>query len=98
MLVRGLIVGLSIAAPVGPIGVLCVRRTLADGRGTSLAAGLGAAAADAIERFEAALRGFEAERFKVWRVPPGCGALPGLPAALLGSAGAVDRPTVASLR
>ena len=97
MFERGLIIGFSIAAPAGPIGVLCIRRTLADGRGTSLAAGLGTAAADAIERFGAALRGFEAERFEVWRVLPGGGALPGLPAALLGSAGAVDRPTVASL-
>ena len=25
---RGLIIGFSIAAPVGPIGVLCIRRTL----------------------------------------------------------------------
>src|SRR5262245_25776096 len=46
--VRGLVIGFSIAAPVGPIGVLCIRRTLADGRGTGLAVGLGAAAADAV--------------------------------------------------
>ena len=32
VLVRGLIIGFSIAAPVGPIGILCIRRTLADGR------------------------------------------------------------------
>jgi len=78
-------------------GLLREERALADGRGTSLAARLGTAAADGIERFEAALRGFEAARFEVWRVPPGGGALPGPPAALLGSAGAVDRPTVPSL-
>jgi len=47
-LVRGLVIGFSIAAPVGPIGVLCIRRTLADGRVTGLAVGLGAAAADAV--------------------------------------------------
>jgi threonine/homoserine/homoserine lactone efflux protein len=47
-LLRGLLIGFSIAAPVGPIGVLCVRRTLADGRVTGLAVGLGAAAADAV--------------------------------------------------
>ena len=41
-------IGFSIAAPVGPIGVLCIRRTLADGRVTGLAVGLGAAAADAV--------------------------------------------------
>ncbi len=45
--VRGMIIGFSIAAPVGPIGVLCIRRTLADGRGVGLATGLGAATADA---------------------------------------------------
>ncbi len=45
---KGLIVGLSIAAPVGPIGVLCIRRTLADGRAAGFASGLGAATADAI--------------------------------------------------
>ncbi|HLE74827.1 MAG TPA: LysE family translocator, partial [Candidatus Bathyarchaeia archaeon] len=28
-LISGLIIGFSIAAPVGPIGVLCIRRTLA---------------------------------------------------------------------
>ena len=47
-LLRGLVIGFSIAAPVGPIGVLCIRRTLADGRATGLAVGLGAAAADAV--------------------------------------------------
>ena len=47
-LFRGLVIGFSIAAPVGPIGVLCIRRTLADGRTTGLAVGLGAATADAV--------------------------------------------------
>jgi threonine/homoserine/homoserine lactone efflux protein len=45
---RGLIIGFSIAAPVGPIGVLCIRRTLADGRAFGLVSGLGAATADAM--------------------------------------------------
>jgi threonine/homoserine/homoserine lactone efflux protein len=45
---RGLIIGFSIAAPVGPIGVLCIRRTLADGRAIGFASGLGAATADAL--------------------------------------------------
>lgn len=48
LLVRGAVIGLSIAAPVGPIGVLCIRRTLADGRLYGLVAGLGAATADAV--------------------------------------------------
>ena len=45
---RGLIIGFSIAAPVGPIGVLCIRRTLAEGSFSGLVSGLGAATADAI--------------------------------------------------
>jgi len=45
---RGLVIGFAIAAPVGPIGVLCIRRTLAEGRATGLVSGLGAATADAI--------------------------------------------------
>jgi len=47
-LLRGLVIGFSIAAPVGPIGVLCIRRTLAEGRLVGLASGLGAATADAV--------------------------------------------------
>jgi threonine/homoserine/homoserine lactone efflux protein len=46
--VQGLILGFSIAAPVGPIGVLCIRRTLAEGRAAGLVSGLGAATADAL--------------------------------------------------
>jgi threonine/homoserine/homoserine lactone efflux protein len=45
---RGLAIGFGIAAPVGPIGVLCIRRTLADGRAVGLASGLGAATGDAL--------------------------------------------------
>ena len=45
-LLRGFLLGFSIAAPVGPIGVLCIRRTLADGRLTGFLSGLGAASAD----------------------------------------------------
>ena len=46
-LLRGVAIGFSIAAPVGPIGVLCIRRTLAQGRLCGFASGLGAATADA---------------------------------------------------
>lgn len=45
---KGVIMGLSIAAPVGPIGVLCIRRTLAWGWLSGLLSGLGAATADAL--------------------------------------------------
>ena len=48
LLLRGLVIGFSIAAPVGPIGVLCIRRTLAGGRLAGLLSGLGAATADAV--------------------------------------------------
>ncbi|NJR39921.1 MAG: LysE family transporter [Leptolyngbyaceae cyanobacterium CSU_1_4] len=43
---RGLILGFFIAAPVGPIGILCIRRSLALGRMAGLVTGLGAATAD----------------------------------------------------
>ena len=43
---RGLLIGFSIAAPVGPIGVLCIRRTLAEGRLAGFLSGIGAASAD----------------------------------------------------
>ena len=46
-ILKGLAIGFSIAAPVGPIGVLCIRRSLAEGRQIGLATGLGAATADA---------------------------------------------------
>jgi threonine/homoserine/homoserine lactone efflux protein len=52
---RGFIIGFSIAAPVGPIGVLCIRRTLAKGRLRGFLSGLGAATADAFYGAIAAL-------------------------------------------
>lgn len=48
LFLRGLIIGFSIAAPVGPIGVLCIRRTLTGGRASGFLSGLGAATADAL--------------------------------------------------
>ena len=48
MFLKRLIIGFAIAAPVGPIGVLCIRRTLAEGRTTGFVSGLGAATADAM--------------------------------------------------
>ncbi len=52
---QGLVIGFSIAAPVGPIGLLCIRRSLADGRLAGLVSGLGAATADALYGILAAL-------------------------------------------
>lgn len=48
LFLRGIVIGFSIAAPVGPIGILCIRRTLAAGRMAGLLSGLGAATADAL--------------------------------------------------
>jgi threonine/homoserine/homoserine lactone efflux protein len=44
---RGVIIGLSVAAPVGPMAILCMRRTLAQGRLAGFVSGLGIATADA---------------------------------------------------
>lgn len=44
---KGVIIGFSIAAPVGPIGILCIRRSFAKGVLSGLFTGLGAATADA---------------------------------------------------
>jgi threonine/homoserine/homoserine lactone efflux protein len=41
-LLKGMGVGFAVAAPVGPVGVLCIRRTLTCGRAVGLATGLGA--------------------------------------------------------
>jgi threonine/homoserine/homoserine lactone efflux protein len=46
MLLRAIVLGFSVAAPVGPIGILCIRRTLAHGRHIGFVSGLGAATAD----------------------------------------------------
>jgi threonine/homoserine/homoserine lactone efflux protein len=48
LFLRGLAMGLAIAAPVGAIGVLCIRRTLRGGRAIGIATGLGAATADGV--------------------------------------------------
>jgi len=48
-------VGLAVAAPVGPMGMLCIRRTLADGPRAGLAIGIGIASGDALYGLVAAL-------------------------------------------
>ncbi len=45
---KGFIIGLSIAAPVGAIGVLCIRRTVTYGYKYGLFSGMGAATADGL--------------------------------------------------
>jgi threonine/homoserine/homoserine lactone efflux protein len=46
LLLKGMLVGIVIAVPVGPVGILCIRRTILDGRLAGLFSGLGAATAD----------------------------------------------------
>jgi len=46
--VKGILVGFVIAVPVGPVGVMCVRRTIFEGKLAGFVSGLGAATADAM--------------------------------------------------
>ena len=48
IVIKGVVVGFSIAAPVGPVGIICLQRTLKQGRLAGLVSGLGAATADAL--------------------------------------------------
>jgi threonine/homoserine/homoserine lactone efflux protein len=43
---KACLIGLSIAAPVGPIGLLCIQRSLSQGMRIGFATGMGAALAD----------------------------------------------------
>ncbi len=54
-LIAGFTIGFCIAAPVGPIGLLCIRRSLEHGRVVGFVSGLGAATADAAGGLVAAL-------------------------------------------
>jgi threonine/homoserine/homoserine lactone efflux protein len=45
---KGLIIGFAMAVPIGPIGVMCIRKTLAEGHTRGLIIGLGAASADSL--------------------------------------------------
>jgi threonine/homoserine/homoserine lactone efflux protein len=48
LFLRGVVIGFSLAVPVGPVGILCIRRTLAHGDKRGFFTGLAAASADAI--------------------------------------------------
>lgn len=48
LFIKGFIIGLSLAIPLGPIGLLCIRRTLARGLAAGLCSGFGAATADGV--------------------------------------------------
>lgn len=48
LFLKAQLIGLSIAAPVGPIGLLCIQRTLDHGARIGFLSGLGAATADGV--------------------------------------------------
>lgn len=48
LFLRGIAMGFAVAAPIGPVGILCIRKSLADGRVAAFVAGLGAACADTL--------------------------------------------------
>ena len=47
-IIRGLAIGILVSAPMGPIGILCIQRTLNKGRWSGFVTGLGAALSDLI--------------------------------------------------
>ncbi|MGD9919119.1 MAG: LysE family translocator [Paenirhodobacter sp.] len=77
LFLKSLAMGLAIAAPLGPIGALCIQRTLARGFGAGLSGGLGTALADA-SYAAAAAAGFAAFSSVVTRIS--------LPLGLIGGA------------
>ncbi|HSY53540.1 MAG TPA: LysE family transporter [Opitutaceae bacterium] len=54
-LLKGFVIGFIVAAPVGPVGLLCIRRSILDGRVAGFVTGLGAATGDAVFGLIAAL-------------------------------------------
>ncbi|GBU07828.1 hypothetical protein AwDysgo_11590 [Bacteroidales bacterium] len=48
ILYKGFLIGILVSAPMGPIGLLCIQRTLNKGRWHGFASGLGATVSDAI--------------------------------------------------
>lgn len=55
IIIKGIIIGISVSAPLGPIGMLCLQRTLNKGKFVGFVSGIGAAFADT---FYAVLAGF----------------------------------------
>ena len=54
MILKGLVIGVIVSAPVGPIGILCIQRTLNGGRGHGISTALGATASDLLYALVAA--------------------------------------------
>ena len=45
---KGLIIGFAMAVPIGPVGIMCIRKTLSEGHSRGMVIGLGAATADSL--------------------------------------------------
>jgi threonine/homoserine/homoserine lactone efflux protein len=54
-IIKGILIGFAMAVPLGPIGIICIRKTLTEGRIRGLVIGMGAATAD---MFYAAIAAF----------------------------------------
>lgn len=54
LLLKGIIIGFALALPIGPIGILCIRKTATEGHLSGMVVGFGAATADAVYGFVAA--------------------------------------------
>lgn len=54
LFIKCILTGLLLAAPIGPVNLICIKRTLSEGRLSGLAVGLGAATADAVYGYAAA--------------------------------------------
>ncbi|PZX27565.1 LysE family transporter [Rhodobacter capsulatus] len=97
---KGLFIGLAIAAPIGPMGALCIQRTLAGGFWAGVAGGLGTALADLTFATGAAL-GFAVFQDLVERIALPLGLIGG--AFLMGLAwrgwprGQADEPVAAKI-
>ena len=54
ILLKGAVIGFSLSAPIGPVGIMCIRRTLTHGHLRGFVSGLGAATADSVYAIVAA--------------------------------------------
>jgi len=54
LLIKGFLIGIAVAAPIGPVGLLCLRRSIVDGKLRGFITGMGAAVADAMMAIVAA--------------------------------------------
>lgn len=54
LLIKCIVSGFLLAAPIGPVNLICIKRTLSDGRNAGLIVGMGAALADALYGYAAA--------------------------------------------